>query len=407
MLKVCKFVLDKKIFVVNFKSKKRGSMEETKIEKEVKVKQKKVQPEEVVGEKLIQKYNTNASKKNTLYYIAMFVMNIAVLVLAMFYINYKKGVDSLGAFGEMFDGGIFVLMLSVFVLVKMIESVTLFVRLNQKTKYKNFGEVYKANAVGDYFGKMSTIGGGKTMATVGYLSDKKIKQTALVQVAYERRYYSLVAMLALSVIMLIVGAFAWDGVVHISITLICFGVVLCGCMYLLYIYMSRNDKQRSVNICSWASRAMEKLKLTKDVEKTYFDLVDKTMVVTKSRKVKPLYKVIDIVSSVATILLRSFVVYLIFEMVGLGGAESYFKSLLILISLDIIKYILPIPNGAIIIDIILLSIMGNVVLPEYVWMGLALYRIFDNLIIDFHYLIVVIINAISRCFVKEKVNKKN
>lgn len=374
--------------------------------KEIKTKVKKPQPEEIVGEQLIQKYSTNASRKNALYYVAMFVMNIAVLVLAMFYLNYKKSVDSFGAFGEIFDGGIFVLMLSVFVLIKMIEAVTLFVRLNQKTRYKNFGEVYKANAVGDYYGKMSTFGSGKTMATVGYLSDKKIKQTTLLQVAYERRYYSLVAILAISAIMLIVGAFAWSDMMHISITLICFIVVICGAMYLLYIYMSRNDKQRSVNICSFVAGLMEKLKLTKDVEKTYFDCINKTMVVTKSRKVKPLYKIIDIVSSTATILLKSFMVYLILEMVGLSGAEYYFKSLLILVSVDIIKYILPVPNGAIIIDIILLSIFGNVMLPEYVWMGLVLYRIFDNLIFDVHYLIVVIVDAISNALAKRKVTNK-
>ncbi len=366
---------------------------------EIKVKAKKPQPEEIVGEGLLEKYNTNASKKNLLYYIALFVMNIAVLVLAMFYLNYKKGVDSIKAFGEMFDGGIFVLMLSVLVLVKMIEAVALFVRLNQKTKYKNFGEVYKANAIGDYYGKMSTFGSGKTMAMVGYLSGKKIKQTAVVQVAYEKRYYYFVSMLAISLIMLIVGAFAWSDMMHISITLVCFLSIICGAMYLLYIYMSRNDKQRSVNICSFVARLMGKFKLTKDVEKTYFDCVNKTMVVTKSRKVKPLYKIIDIASSVATVLLKSFIVYLIFEMMGLVGLEYYFRSLLILVSIDILKYILPVPNGAIIIDIILLSILGNLLLPEYIWMGLVLYRIFDNLILDVHYIIVVIINALQKCVV--------
>lgn len=369
-------------------------MKDEILKTEEKNKQKKIQPEDAVLEKCKEKYAEVASKRNALYYISMFVMNIAVLILAMFYINYKKGVDSFEAFSNLFDWGVFVLMISIFILVKMIEAVTTFVRLNQKTRYKNFGEVYKANAVGDYYGKMSVFGSGKTMTTIGYLENNKIKTNGLVGIGYERRYFSLVATLVLSVVMLIVGAFAWKKMMPTWLTIICFFATIVGFMYLLYIYMSQNDKQRSVNICSFFANLMGKLKFTKNTEKTYYEYVDKTMVVTKSRKIKPLYKVIDMSSSVATILLRGLILYLIFEMVGLGGAEYYFKALLILLTLDITKYILPIPNGAIVIDVIMISIFGNIMLPEYVWMSLLLYRVMDTILVDIHYIIVVIIDKI-------------
>lgn len=367
---------------------------ESKIEGMVREgKPKKVQPEENVYNLHMQKYKDCKSRENIVYHVCMVIVNVAVMVLLMFWINNKYGVSGIDTFKTFWDWKVVVLMLSVFVLIKVIESVSLFISFYHKSRYINFGKLYKANAVGDYFGKMyRTI--GKQPFVVGYMSDTKIKPVQLTKITTEKKYFNLFAFLCLSLIMTIVSAFVWTEEMNLVVTVVCFVAILVGFGYLLYIYMSKNDKGKSVSICIFFARVFAKLRLTKDEEKTYFDMIDKTLVVNKSRKIKWYAKVLDMLSEIAILSLRGLLLYLIFSMVGYTGVEMYFKSLWLILTLDIIKRVVPLPDDILLVDLILFSVLMVKIEAEYIWFVLVLYKVFENFIYDVHYLLILLIDRI-------------
>ena len=96
-------------------------------------KPKKLQPEENVYSSYLNKYNDCNSKDNIIYHICMILVNMVIMVVAMFYINNKYGVSGFETFKTFFDWKTIVLMLSVFVLIKMIEAVLLFISFYNKS----------------------------------------------------------------------------------------------------------------------------------------------------------------------------------------------------------------------------------------------------------------------------------
>lgn len=354
-------------------------------------KAKKVQPEENVFDIYLNKYSDCVSKDNIVYHICLILLNIVVMVLAMFWINNKYGVSGVETFKTFIDWKVIVLMISIFILIKTIEAVSLFISFYNKSRYLNFGKIYKANVVGDYFGKIHRII-GKQPFVVGYMSDTKIKPLQLTRITSEKKYFDLFAFLILSLIMTIVGAFAWQKEMNVIVTIACFVAIVIGFGYLLFVYMSKNDKGKSISICVFLSRVLAKFKLTKDEEKTYYEMIDKTLVVNKSRKIKWYAKCLDMLSGVATLCLRGLMLYLIFGMVGYIGADIYFKSLWLILILDIVKNIVPIPNEILLPDLLLFSVLLLAVEVEYIWFILLLYKVFENFIYDIHYLIVLLMD---------------
>lgn len=359
----------------------------------VETKAKRIQPEENVFGGYINKYKECASRDNAIYHICVMLLNIVVLVVAMFYINNKYGVSGFETFKTFIDWKTIVLMLSIFVLIKMIESVSLFISFYNKGKYLNFGKLYKANVFGDYFRKMHRVV-GKQPFVVGYMSDTKIKPIQLVRITSEKKYFNLFAFLCLSLVMTIAGAFAWAGELNAIVTVACFIAIVIGFGYLLFIYMSKNDKGKSISICAFLSKMFVKLRLAKDEEKTYYDMIDKTLVTNKSRKIKWYAKALDILSEMVVLSLRGLILYLIFSMVGYTGVDIYFKSLWLILTLDIVKNVVPIPNEILLPDLILFSVLLAMIEAEYIWFVLVLYKVFENFIYDVHYVIILLIDKI-------------
>lgn len=378
----------------------------TKKEKVKKEKVKKAQPEETLYNSLREKFNDMHTAKNAVYYVSIVLLNIAVMVLAMLWLNNKYEVVSFTAIKENLDFTIILLMCCVFVLVKMVQTVSLFISYHFKSKSNSFGRIYVANAYSDFYGNMTMFSNGRMAAMVGGLSNTKIKPQHIVSVAYEKKYFNLFTLLCVSAVMVLVGAFKWEQILHVSVTIICFIAIICGFMYLLYIRMTRSDKERSLSICSWIATMMSKLRLSGDFEKTYFGLVDKSLVTTKAVRVKWKAKVLNIVSSLVVILLRALIVYLIFSSLGLNTSEYYFKSLWILLVLDIMMLVWPFPRGVVLVDILVVSIISKMLFPEYIWYVLVFYKLFENIIYDVHYLIVLIVDKIANKIRAKKLENK-
>lgn len=379
--------------------------EEIKIE-DKKVKAKKIQPEEKVFSQHLDKYGELKNSKNILYYISIVLLNISILVLMMLWINNKEGVVSFDVVKEAFSLKIFILMCAIFVLIKMIQSVSLFISFHIKSKYNNFGVLYKANAVSDFYGKMSILNRGKLSSMSGYLSSTKIKPQHIISIEYEKWYYNVLVFLSLSLVMVIVGAFKWQKNTHIVITLITFAIIVCGFMYLLYLYMTRHDKEKNLSICSFVATTLSKLKLTSDFEKTYYGMVDKSAVVTKANRVSWTARILNMLSSLSVYVLRGLILYLIFSSIGLGTSEYYFKSLWLLLTLDLIKTIIPLPDGVIVLDLIFMFILSKTLYPEYIWWVLIMYKVFENFIYILHFLIILIVDKISLSISKKKGSTK-
>lgn len=378
--------------------------EELKIE-EKPIKAKKVQPEEKIFSQHIDKYEELKNPKNILYYFSMFLLNISVLILMMLWINNKNGVVSFDVFKESFNWKIFIFMCAIFVLIKMIQSVSLFISFHIKSKYNNFGVLYKANATSDFYGKMSIFNRGKLSSLSGYLSTTKIKPQHIISIEYEKWYYNILVFLSLSLIMVIVGAFKWQKNTHIIITLITFAIIVCGFMYLLYLYMARHDKEKNLSICSFVATTLAKLKITSDFEKTYYGMVDKSAVVTKANKISWTARILNMISSLSVYVLRGLMLYLIFSSIGLSTSEYYFKALWLLLTLDLIKMIVPLPDGVIVVDLVFMLMLYKTLYPQYIWWVLLMYRVFENFIYILHYLIILIIDKISLSISKKKATK--
>ena len=375
--------------------KKDIETEEIKKEKPKKERVKKPQPEETLHASLLEKYSDMHSSKNVLYYISIILVNLAVLALSMLWLNNKYEVVSFEAIKVNFDFTYILFMCCIFVLIKMIQTVSLFISYHFKSKVNNFGKMYIANAYSDFYGGMTMFSSGKTAALVGTLSTTKIKPQHLISVTYEKKYYNLFTFLIVSAIMVMVGAFAWESIMHVLVTLTCFLTIICGFMYLVYIRMTRSDKERSLNICSSIARLLAKIGIAKDFEKTYFTMVDRTMVQSKANRISLKAKLLNMGASLGVIALRALVVYLIFSSLGLSTIGYYFKSLWILLVLDIVTMLWPFPRGVVIIDILIISIISKMLYPDYIWYVLVLYKLFENIIYAIHYVIVLIVDKIT------------
>lgn len=375
--------------------KKDIETEEIKKEKPKKERVKKPQPEETLYASLLEKYSDMHSSKNVLYYISIILVNLAVLALSMLWLNNKYEVVSFEAIKVNFDFTYILFMCCIFVLIKMIQTVSLFISYHFKSKVNNFGKMYIANAYSDFYGGMTMFSSGKTAALVGALSTTKIKPQHLISVTYEKKYYNLFTFLIVSAIMVIVGAFAWESIMHVLVTLTCFLTIICGFMYLVYIRMTRSDKERSLNICSSIARLLAKIGIAKDFEKTYFTMVDRTMVQSKANRISLKAKLLNMGASLGVIALRALVVYLIFSSLGLSTIGYYLKSLWILLVLDIVTMVWPFPRGVVIIDILIISIISKMLYPDYIWYVLVLYKLFENIIYALHYVIVLIVDKIT------------
>ena len=207
--------------------------EKIKKEKPKKERVKKVQPEETLYTTLVEKYSDMHSSKNALYYISIILVNFAILALSMLWLNNKYSVVSFEAIKLNFDFTYVLLMCCVFVLIKMIQTVSLFISYHFKSMANNFGRMYVANAYSDFYSGMTMFSSGRTTALVGALSSTKIKPQHLISVTYEKKYYNLFTFLIVSSVMIIVGAFTWESILHVLATLTCFITVICGFMYLV------------------------------------------------------------------------------------------------------------------------------------------------------------------------------
>ena len=375
-------------------------------QKQKKEKVKKIQPEETLHTALVEKYSDMHSSKNALYYISIVLVNFAILALSMLWLNNKYSVVSFEAIKLNFDFTYVLLMCCVFVLIKMIQTVSLFISYHFKSRVNNFGRMYIANAYSDFYGGMTMFASGKTTALVGALSSTKIKPQHLISVTYEKKYYNLFTFLTVSAVMIIVGAFTWESILHVLATLTCFITIICGFMYLVYIRMTRSDKERGLSICSFIARLLAKIGIAKDFEKTYYAMVDKTMITAKANRVKWKAKLLNMGAALGVIALRAFIVYLIFSSLGLSTVGYYFKSLWILLVLDLITMIWPLPRGVVIIDILIISIISKMLYPDYIWYVLVFYKLFENIIYALHYVIVLIVDKITSIIRNKKQIKR-
>ncbi len=368
-------------------------IEEKIVEKKTRTKSK--TPEENISQLAIDRYGQVKGSGNILFLLSVLLLSLTVIIISGLWINTKYSVNTFANILDIFDIKVFVLMLSIFSLIQMVKSVTLFMSLYFRRKYNRFSLVYKAMVGFDYYGLVSIYSSTSNSFLIGSLVSNKVKVNDAVLSTYEKKYCDIFAFLTVSLIMIIVGAFKWQKYTHISFTLIGFFVVVVGFLYLVYIRMFRKDKELCLSISSVFAKLLTKLRIRKDYEDAYYSVIDKGLATSKSINCKFYVKCIDVVGAIVVLLLRASILYLLLSSLDVSGVEVYFKSLWIMVTVDLLVNVFPLPKGGILAELILLYVLSKWIVPEYIVWLIVGYKFFEVVLYAIQFGVVSLVDKIK------------
>ncbi len=323
------------------------------------------------------------SKKKKWTSLIFMLINIGIVVGIV--LSQIKS-DNMVPLSEVIADGVnwwfFALLIAVFALIQLCESLKIEIFLRNSTKKRNWGLSYKVSALGRYYDCITPMAAGGQPFQMYYMSKRGISGANSVAVTMGKYAFSQTAWVLISTVVIfasiattgqggvgqaVVSAASWIGY-----------IASCGVVFLIAL-VSINRKV-GTRFVGWFIKIGHKIKIVKDYEKTYnkvIKAVDDFQGTIKYYLKSPKTFIIAIVTAIANLLLIYSIPFFIY--CAFAGYESgiwwdiFMKSVMI----DLAACFIPLPGGSGAAELSFTTLFGSLFVDGKLFWALLLWRIFS------------------------------
>lgn len=358
-------------------------------------KEKKKSSEEKIYERLSEKYIDIKSSKSNFYYASLIILNICILLLTMLWLNNTEGIEPFSIVADSISYEIIILMLIAFIIIMLLHTLTLYLKLYNKTKSSKFGMFYKANSIAMFYDCVTNYSRGGLITSINYMTEHKVSINNAVDIAYSKKIFYKISYFIYSFIFLLLALFLWIDEISVWLFLIAFVSFLVNLSVILLVWLFNSNKQSALSLISWICKFLYNRRFIKDYEVLYDKIIDTLIVYNKAFKQSRVLIITEIASNLLIIFLRSLILYFALFSMNFGNVEVLGSLLFRFLIIDMIISILPLQKGTLISEILFIYLFKDIFFSGFSYWGLMIYKIFEYFIYIFQFLIVLLIEKIS------------
>lgn len=347
------------------------------------------------------KANEIKSKRNIVYYSMFIVLNILVLVLLWFYLSSKHGNEKISNIIECFNWNYLYLIIAISVISLFLVSILDFIFIYTRNRQRGFWSCLCGNAKKDFFNLVTFYNGGYSVFAQR-LSQGNIDTKVCIDQTYSKKIFSKISLIIYSFVALLIGSilkFKSCNVLFFILGVISFIVIASFVMFILYF-----DKQKKnyVVLVGGLCKFLYKIKLIKNYEKLYKNILDKLVMYNSALKSKKVMSIIYIVLSIINLFIKQMIIFIILRALNYADISNVVEIIYKATLLELIVAFLPLQKGAITYSIIFVLLFSSTFFEGYVFWAVAIYRIFT-------YTLKINLFLISQCVdkvVQNLINKR-
>jgi len=347
------------------------------------------------SDKVIDQAKELKTKRNILFVVSIILLNICTLVIAWGIEGNITGYESIDSVVSGFDWKYMYLILAFIFVNLLLKTFPDFLVLYSKNRQRRFLSMLNANIKWDYYNCATVYSRSGSLAYSSQLAKSGVKEKIATDISYGKIFINKISMLLYSFVVLTVGfCLAFDvSIIWIILT----GILgfLINCIVVFYVLFFDKTKDKCIKQIAGFCKTLYRLKIVKNYEKLYADLVDKLIVYNTALKTKKGVLITQIISSLIIIFFKHCILYFILLALNYGSFELFIDVLFRVTILDLIIAILPLNKGTLFFELFFILLFGSVFFKGYVLWGMLIYRIFDYFMRIILYLIVKIFDVIS------------
>ena len=319
------------------------------------------------------------SKKNNFFYVSMILISIVMLAVAWLIESNTNSVD-VNVF-DGFDYRFLILILSTMLIIGLLMMVGDFVVIYRRLKVRKFIPVVCAILTQYYYSFFQIWGRNSDRINAEYLKASGIDAEFANSMTANKSISSRISTVIYSMIVLILGTIFAIKSINLFlyvVSIIAFVVLLVIVLFVLYF---EKYPHKYLLLIGKLCKFLYKLKIVKDYEKLYNNLVSKMMYYGTALKFDKLYLILQIICSFIAKFLKHSLLFFILCSFNIGGMSIFIEVLFKCTVFDLIMELFPLPNGVLLYELIFLTLFRNTFLPGYVLYGMIGYRLVTYLII--------------------------
>lgn len=340
------------------------------------------------------KFNKITTGSSKLFYASLVALNILSLVLSMIYINNKQKLENANIVLENITWNTVVLLFVIFLCITLLEILPVYLKNYSRTKSKKFGIVFNSVAIGQFYEYSTVYGNGSRIMSTKYQTLKGMKYNQAIIINYSNKFFNNLSFVIYSFIFLFLSLFLWSNSVNIWLYILALLSFVIYLIYVILVLCFDIYKKSSINFISKVIRFLYKMKIIKDIEKTYGEFLDKMLIYTKGLKQNKWLTFTEIFSKIFVFFLKGVILYYALISMNIGDVSMLGELLFKCVIIELIFKIWPLQRGTLIFEFLFIVMFQNLFFEGYLYWGLIVFRFFDYFIYIIKYLLIIMFDKL-------------
>jgi len=218
------------------------------------------------------------------------------------------------------------------------------------------------------------------------LKNSNIDERLAVDISYGKKLINNISQVIYVFVVLVLGCcFVFDKSVTWIFVFAVIGFIITIGVLLFVLYFDKT-KYGYLKFVGGLSKNLYSMKLIKDYELFYSQLIDKLVVYNASLKNKKAIVISQIVFGILNIFIRHVLLYVLLVSLNGAGSELFLSVLFKMSMYEMVLKLWLLPKGLLINELLFIALFRNVFFGGYVLWGMLLFRLFDyflNIVIYF------------------------
>lgn len=340
------------------------------------------------------KFNKITTGSSKLFYASLVALNILSLVLSMIYINNKQKLENANIVLENITWNTVVLLFVIFLCITLLEILPVYLKNYSRTKSKKFGIVFNSVAIGQFYEYSTVYGNGSRIMSTKYQTLKGVKYNQAIIINYSNKFFNNLSFVIYSFIFLFLSLFLWSNSVNIWLYILALLSFVIYLIYVILVLCFDIYKKSSINFISKVIRFLYKMKIIKDIEKTYGEFLDKMLIYTKGLKQNKWLTFTEIFFNIFVFFLKGVILYYALISMNIGDVSMLGELLFKCVIIELIFKIWPLQRGTLIFEFLFIVMFQNLFFEGYLYWGLIVFRFFDYFIYIIKYLLIIMFDKL-------------
>jgi len=348
------------------------------------------------------KYEKIKNSNSQMYYLSFIVLNILALVISLVFLSNQKGIEDFSIFWSNVTYQGVLLLFGIFVAIMIMKTIPSFLKIYSQTKKIKFGLAYRSIVVGEYYSIVTMYSSGEKAMTSRYLTDYGIENKKSIDIVYSKSIFNRIAALLYSFVVFILGLILWmDESLGVWLILIAAVSLVINILIVAVVVLFNINKKYAISLVGNFVKLLYSLKIIKNYERTYNQIIDNLLIYNKSFKQNPVLIFTEIMAYLVVNFLKCILLYYSLIMLNIGGIEILGDIIFRYVIFDLIIAMWPLQKGSLIYEALFYAVFIRVFFSCYVCWGIIVLRIFEYLLYLLQYVSVKIYDSIMCKFVKK------